>query len=60
VYYCRNSKLGVLPTVIQMLVRKRRDVKGQLAREKDPSKKPVLDIRQKALKILANSMYAIY
>jgi DNA polymerase elongation subunit (family B) len=38
-------------------VLKRRQVKGLMGKEMDPAKKQALDIRQKALKILANSMY---
>ncbi|GAX18016.1 DNA polymerase alpha subunit A [Fistulifera solaris] len=48
---------GVLPTVIQTLVDRRRNVKKILKSETDPSKKEELDIRQKALKLTANSMY---
>lgn len=36
---------------------KRREVKGLMKKEKDPLKRKQLDIRQLALKILANSMY---
>ncbi|KAA0172738.1 hypothetical protein FNF27_05838 [Cafeteria roenbergensis] len=48
---------GVLPKVIRMLVDRRRVVKGLLKQETDQLKKQQLDIKQKALKILANSMY---
>jgi len=47
----------VLPRVIGMLVARRREVKALLKAERDPSRKTQLDIRQKALKIMANSMY---
>ena len=49
--------LAVLPTVIQSLVRRRQAVKKMLKTEKNPVAQQALDIRQKALKILANSMY---
>ena len=49
--------LAVLPTVIQALVRKRQAVKRMLKSEQNPVAQQALDIRQKALKILANSMY---
>ena len=52
----RDNK-GVLPRVIQMLVERRRGVKQMLSSEKDESKKKLLDIRQLALKLTANSMY---
>jgi DNA polymerase elongation subunit (family B) len=49
--------LAVLPLVIQSLVRRRQAVKRMLKTEKNPIAQQALDIRQKALKILANSMY---
>jgi len=48
---------GVLPRVIRKLVDRRRVVKGLLKKETDPLVRQQLDIKQKALKILANSMY---
>jgi len=53
----KHTQLGVLPRVIQSLVHRRRQVKAVLARETDAGRRQALDIRQKALKILANSMY---
>ncbi|CBJ49021.1 conserved unknown protein [Ectocarpus siliculosus] len=49
--------IGVLPRVIRTLVERRSVVKKMLKKEKDPSRKQELDIRQKALKLTANSMY---
>lgn len=48
---------GVLPRVIKTLVDRRRQVKNILKSEKDPAQRQQLDIRQKALKLTANSMY---
>ncbi len=48
---------GVLPLVIRSLVARRRQVKDMLKKEKNPCKRQELDIRQKALKLTANSMY---
>lgn len=48
---------GILPRVIRNLVEKRKQVKSLLKKEQDPVKKQVYDIRQKALKLTANSMY---
>jgi DNA polymerase alpha subunit A len=48
---------GVLPRVIKTLVDRRREVKALLKKAKDPSLRQQLDIRQKALKLTANSMY---
>eukprot|EP00796_Vickermania_ingenoplastis_P007558 gene7559-5331_t len=47
----------VLPRVIKGLVDQRRDVKRLMARERDPDQLSLLEIRQKALKLTANSMY---
>ena len=48
---------GILPRVIKNLVDRRREVKNMLKKEKNPLVKQQLDIRQKALKLTANSMY---
>ena len=48
---------GVLPRVIKSLVDRRREVKSLIKNERDDVKLTVLDIRQKALKLTANSMY---
>ncbi|EPY29168.1 DNA polymerase alpha subunit A [Strigomonas culicis] len=47
----------VLPKVIKRLVDSRRDVKRLMRSETDPSKLALLEIRQKSLKLTANSMY---
>nr|WCZ58504.1 DNA polymerase alpha catalytic subunit [Andalucia godoyi] len=51
------SAPSVLPYVISRLVDQRREVKNLLKAEKDPLKQEQLEIRQKALKLTANSMY---
>ena len=43
--------------VIQGLVHRRRGVKEALKKERDPTKRAQMDIRQQALKLTANSMY---
>ena len=48
---------GVLPKVIQKLVQKRKQVKSLLKNEKNEAQKKNLDIKQKAIKLIANSMY---
>jgi DNA polymerase alpha subunit A len=52
-----NAPPGVLPRVIKTLVDRRRVVKNLLKNERDPLVRQQLDIRQKALKLTANSMY---
>lgn len=48
---------GVLPQVLRRLVESRKSVKFAIKSEKDPKRSQMLDIRQKALKLTANSMY---
>ncbi|GMS97926.1 hypothetical protein PENTCL1PPCAC_20101, partial [Pristionchus entomophagus] len=48
---------GILPTEIESLVTQRYSVKNLMANERNPEKKKQYDIRQKALKLTANSMY---
>jgi DNA polymerase delta subunit 1 len=48
---------GILPRVVRILNEKRQAVKDEMKVEKDPAKRKVLDKRQLALKILANSAY---
>jgi len=52
-----SEQKGILPKVIKTLVDRRREVKKLLAKEKDVNRKQEYDIRQKALKLTANSMY---
>jgi DNA polymerase alpha subunit A len=53
----KDGKPGVLPKVIKTLVDRRRQVKELLKKESNEVRKQQLDIRQSALKIMANSMY---
>ncbi len=48
---------GILPGVLENLVKRRREVKKQLAASNDPVVKQQCDIKQRALKLSANSMY---
>src|SRR4051812_27452493 len=43
--------------VLSRLIESRRQVKTLMKEEKDAAKVEILDIRQKALKLIANSMY---
>lgn len=48
---------GVLPKVLRTLVESRRTVKNAIRSERDSRRLQMLEIRQKALKLTANSMY---
>jgi DNA polymerase alpha subunit A len=53
----RDDVESVLPKVISMLLKKRNDVKNLLKNERDENKKWELDIKQRSLKLIANSTY---
>ena len=48
---------GLLPTILEDLISARKKAKADLKKETDPFRKAVLDGRQLALKISANSVY---
>ncbi|XP_068231528.1 DNA polymerase delta catalytic subunit [Palaemon carinicauda] len=52
-----NKRKGLLPEILESLLAARKKAKNDLKNETDPLKKKVLDGRQLALKISANSVY---
>nr|BAO20830.1 DNA polymerase delta catalytic subunit [Branchinella kugenumaensis] len=52
-----SIRKGLLPEILENLLAARKRAKSELAVEKDPFRKKVLDGRQLALKISANSVY---
>ena len=48
---------AILPSILRFLVGERRNVKNQQILEKDKFKHSLLEIKQKSLKILTNSLY---
>ena len=52
-----TKRKGLLPTVLEDLISARKRAKADLKKETDPFKRAVLDGRQLALKISANSVY---
>ncbi|PFH51036.1 hypothetical protein AMATHDRAFT_75228 [Amanita thiersii Skay4041] len=52
-----SRRKGLLPSVLEELISARKRAKADLKNEKDPFKRAVLDGRQLALKISANSVY---
>jgi len=58
-YFCKKKK-GFIPGVLEWLVKKRGEMKDEFKRETEPQKKALLNVKQQALKLLANSMYGYY
>ncbi|PCH44386.1 delta DNA polymerase [Wolfiporia cocos MD-104 SS10] len=52
-----SRRKGLLPTILEDLISARKRAKADLKKETDPFKRAVLDGRQLALKISANSVY---
>eukprot|EP00833_Pecoramyces_ruminatium_P004950 jgi/Orpsp1_1/1178982/evm.model.c7180000067458.1 len=52
-----NHRKGLLPSILKHLIDARKKAKADLKKETDPFKKSVLNGRQLALKISANSVY---
>ena len=52
-----NGKLGVVPSILDNLLKARKTVKKQMKNEKDPFKYKILDAKQLAVKVTANSLY---
>ena len=61
IQYRRFAKVdktyGVIPTILDTLLKERKAVKKQMKVEKDPFRASILDGKQLALKITANSLY---
>lgn len=53
----QTGSKAILPSILEYLVKSRREVKQKQKKEKDPFKTSLLEIRQKALKVSANSLY---
>ena len=52
-----NNKLGVIPTILDNLMKERKVIKKLMGNEKDPFKYRILDAKQLAVKVTANSLY---
>ncbi|BGP44897.1 DNA-directed DNA polymerase delta [Rhodotorula kratochvilovae] len=52
-----SRRKGLLPTILEDLLAARKRARAELKNEKDPFKRAVLDGRQLALKVSANSVY---
>ena len=52
-----NVRKGILPEILEHLLSARKKAKAELKNETDPLKQKVLDGRQYALKVSANSVY---
>jgi DNA polymerase elongation subunit (family B) len=56
-YAQKDGKLGVIPSILDKLLKERKAVKKQMEKEEIPFKKKILDAKQLALKVTANSLY---
>jgi len=56
-YAQKNNKLGVIPMILDKLLKERKAVKKLMEAEPNPFKKRILDAKQLALKVTANSLY---
>ena len=52
-----HMRRGILPTIMEYLINTRKAVKKKLKASRDAVEKELLDVKQAALKVLANSMY---
>lgn len=52
-----GDKLGVIPTILSNLLKERKMIKKLMKDETDPFKSRILDAKQLAVKITANSLY---
>lgn len=53
----KNNELGVIPATLNKILKERKLVKKEMKIEKDPFKYKILDAKQLALKLTANSLY---
>ena len=58
-HFCKKRK-GFIPEILKELIERRMKIKNKLAVEKDLRRRKFLDVKQYALKILANSMYGYF
>lgn len=52
-----NGEFGIIPSILDKLIKGRKETKKQMEAESDPFKKTILDGKQNALKVTANSLY---
>jgi DNA polymerase elongation subunit (family B) len=53
----KNGEFGIIPSILDKLIKGRKETKKQMEAESDPFKKSILDGKQNALKVTANSLY---
>ena len=56
-YAKKDNKLGVIPLILDKLLKERKSVKKLMEAEKNPFKAKIYDAKQLALKVTANSLY---
>jgi len=56
-YAKKDGEYGIIPSILMDLLTKRKETKKEMAKETDQFKKNILDGKQNAFKITANSIY---
>ena len=52
-----NNEKAIMPSILEELLKARKNTKKQMAKETDPFMKNILDKRQLSIKVTANSLY---
>ncbi|ODS39591.1 MAG: hypothetical protein A7316_05040 [Candidatus Altiarchaeales archaeon WOR_SM1_86-2] len=55
-HFCKKKK-GFIPEILGCLIKRRIEIKGKLKNETNIERKKLLDVKQQAVKLLANSFY---
>ena len=55
--FAKKNKLGVLPSILNNLLKERKNIRNKMKVEKDQFKYSVLNAKQLAIKVTANSLY---
>jgi DNA polymerase elongation subunit (family B) len=55
--FAKTDKIGILPKILDNLLKARKTVKDSMNSEEDSLKKKILDAKQLALKVTANSLF---
>ena len=57
VVHRRNQGVNLLPKIVKNLIDRRNEIKAEMTSEEDSGRRRVLDVKQKAYKVISNSIY---